>query len=296
MRIPTRLSRRRTRSRPTLGLSHTTASVLVRRGLGDAPRPRGASSRRPRRTTRSQFGGMRRGGRPPCMRPRRARHADRRARRLRRRRRLLDGRCCVARCAPSAPTVRPRLPSRDEGYGLVARARRGAARAPAPALLITVDCGITATAEVARARALGMDVVVTDHHRPGAELPDCPIVHPARVRLSRADLCATGRRLQARAGAVRGGRARPGRARARARHRRARHGRRPRAAGAARTARSCAAACGRSPARARPGLRALMRVAGVDPQSVTEHDARLRARAADQRRRAPVPRRCRRSS
>ena len=45
-------------------------------------------------------------------------------------------------------------------------------------LLITVDCGITAVAEVAAARRPGMDVIVTDHHRPGDELPDCTIVHP----------------------------------------------------------------------------------------------------------------------
>ena len=36
-----------------------------------------------------------------------------------------------------------------------------------------------------------MDVVVTDHHRPGAELPGCPVVHPA-VGGYPADLCATG--------------------------------------------------------------------------------------------------------
>ena len=32
-------------------------------------------------------------------------------------------------------------------------------------LIVTVDCGITAVAPVARARELGMDVVVTDHHQ-----------------------------------------------------------------------------------------------------------------------------------
>jgi single-stranded-DNA-specific exonuclease len=41
---------------------------------------------------------------------------------------------------------------------------------------LTVDCGITAVAEVADARRLGLDVVVTDHHRPAEELPDCPVV------------------------------------------------------------------------------------------------------------------------
>jgi single-stranded-DNA-specific exonuclease len=46
-------------------------------------------------------------------------------------------------------------------------------------LLVTVDCGITAVAEVALARSLGMEVVVTDHHRAGETLPDCPILHPA---------------------------------------------------------------------------------------------------------------------
>jgi single-stranded-DNA-specific exonuclease len=73
------------------------------------------------------------------------------------------------------------LPSRiDDGYGIsaatVARlAQRGTA------LIVTVDCGITAVDEVAAARAAGMDVVVSDHHAPRADraLPDCPIVHPA---------------------------------------------------------------------------------------------------------------------
>ena len=49
------------------------------------------------------------------------------------------------------------------------------------ALIVTVDCGITAVEEVAAARAAGIEVVVTDHHAPRADgaLPDCPIVHPA---------------------------------------------------------------------------------------------------------------------
>jgi single-stranded-DNA-specific exonuclease len=84
------------------------------------------------------------------------------------------------------------LPSRfDDGYGLSSRtvellARRGTE------LLITVDCGITAVDEVAAARAKGMEVVVTDHHRPSERLPDCPIVHPEISGYPCAELCATG--------------------------------------------------------------------------------------------------------
>jgi single-stranded-DNA-specific exonuclease len=73
------------------------------------------------------------------------------------------------------------LPSRlEDGYGLAAHTvRRLAARGTA--LIVTVDCAITAVDEVAEARAAGVDVVVTDHHAPLADgrLPACPIVHPA---------------------------------------------------------------------------------------------------------------------
>ncbi|HEU0019653.1 MAG TPA: single-stranded-DNA-specific exonuclease RecJ, partial [Thermoleophilaceae bacterium] len=71
-----------------------------------------------------------------------------------------------------------RLPSREEGYGLSEDAVRELAGQGA-GLIVTVDCGVTAVAEVALAYELGVDVVVTDHHRPGAALPECPIVHPA---------------------------------------------------------------------------------------------------------------------
>ncbi len=84
------------------------------------------------------------------------------------------------------------LPSRfGEGYGLsTAAVERLAARGAG--LLITVDCGITAVEEVAAARAAGLDVVVTDHHRPGEALPDCPLVHPALGDQPCPDLCAAG--------------------------------------------------------------------------------------------------------
>jgi single-stranded-DNA-specific exonuclease len=86
------------------------------------------------------------------------------------------------------------LPSRTEdGYGLsAATVERLAARGTR--LLVTTDCGITAVSEVAAARALGMDVVVSDHHAPRADgtLPDAPLVHPAVCGYPCADLCAAG--------------------------------------------------------------------------------------------------------
>jgi single-stranded-DNA-specific exonuclease len=64
-----------------------------------------------------------------------------------------------------------------DGYGLSeGNVRKLAERGTGS--IVTVDCGITAVAEVRLARELGMDVVVTDHHQAGEELPDCPILHP----------------------------------------------------------------------------------------------------------------------
>src|SRR5213083_3473954 len=68
------------------------------------------------------------------------------------------------------------LPSRfDEGYGVNGGTLERLADEGC-GLVLTVDCGITAVAEVAEARERGLDVVVTDHHRPAETLPDCPIV------------------------------------------------------------------------------------------------------------------------
>lgn len=71
------------------------------------------------------------------------------------------------------------IPNRHtEGYGL----NRAAVESFAGAgLLVTVDCGVTNGAEVARARELGMDVIVTDHHECPDVLPDCTaVVNPKR--------------------------------------------------------------------------------------------------------------------
>ena len=54
-----------------------------------------------------------------------------------------------------------------------------AARTPKPDLILTVDNGVSSVAAVERANELGIDVVVTDHHLPGAELPRAAcIVNP----------------------------------------------------------------------------------------------------------------------
>jgi single-stranded-DNA-specific exonuclease len=74
--------------------------------------------------------------------------------------------------------VRWHLPNRfAEGYGVSLAAVEELAAAGIK-LLITVDCGVTAAAEVARAREMGMDVVVTDHHEAEGPLPDCLVLSP----------------------------------------------------------------------------------------------------------------------
>jgi single-stranded-DNA-specific exonuclease len=63
-----------------------------------------------------------------------------------------------------------------DGYGV--HPDRVAAHAARADLFVTVDCGISNAAEVARLVELGVDVIITDHHTPGETLPDCLIVHP----------------------------------------------------------------------------------------------------------------------
>ena len=73
------------------------------------------------------------------------------------------------------------LPVREpEGYGLTFAAleRCVKARGKPPAVLVTVDCGIGAVKEVAHLTGLGVEVIVTDHHEPGPELPAALLVNP----------------------------------------------------------------------------------------------------------------------
>lgn len=85
----------------------------------------------------------------------------------------------ILRTLPGAD-VRPFIPERlTEGYGMretsVARMRR---ENPNVALVITVDNGIVSVDEIAKLKAEGVSVIVTDHHLPSAILPDCLIADP----------------------------------------------------------------------------------------------------------------------
>ena len=73
------------------------------------------------------------------------------------------------------------IPNRlGEGYGMSVAAVDQLA-ADGVSLIITVDTGITAHAEIAHAAALGVDTVVTDHHECHADIPVCcAVVNPHR--------------------------------------------------------------------------------------------------------------------
>src|SRR5215204_3212328 len=172
-----------------LGVSDVLAQVLVRRGLAEPAAARAflaAADEHPL----DAFGGLRDA-------------AERILGHVRRRSRItvhgdydVDGICASAVLIRVLRTLGADvdwyLPSRaGDGYGLAAATvDRLAARGTD--LLITVDCAITAVEEVARARAAGIDVIVTDHHSPRADglLPDAPIVHPRIGDYPCADLCA----------------------------------------------------------------------------------------------------------
>jgi single-stranded-DNA-specific exonuclease len=74
------------------------------------------------------------------------------------------------------------LPSRHvEGYGLSDAAAEEILRRK-PALLVTVDCGVRSVGQIAALSQAGIDVIVTDHHEPGPELPAAvAVVDPKRA-------------------------------------------------------------------------------------------------------------------
>ena len=74
------------------------------------------------------------------------------------------------------------IPARlEEGYGLNEMALHSL-REQNVQLIVTVDCGITANDEAALCRALGMELVITDHHECKSELPEAvAVVDPHRL-------------------------------------------------------------------------------------------------------------------
>lgn len=68
------------------------------------------------------------------------------------------------------------IPNRfDEGYGLNNEAIQQLAD-EGTNMVITVDCGIRAVEEVVLAKSLGMQVIISDHHLPGKQLPDADAI------------------------------------------------------------------------------------------------------------------------
>ena len=107
-----------------------------------------------------------------------------------------DGICATALAVlllrEAGADVDRHLPSRfEEGYGLNASTLSRLAE-DGFELVLTVDCGITGVAEVEHAQSLGLQVVVTDHHRPGGEFPPCPVVAPLKGDYPFTGLCGTG--------------------------------------------------------------------------------------------------------
>ncbi len=75
--------------------------------------------------------------------------------------------------------VQPYIPHRvDEGYGLNSEALLKLARKGVK-LVVTVDCGIRSVQEVEDGKAYGLDIIITDHHSVGAEVPDAyAVINP----------------------------------------------------------------------------------------------------------------------
>jgi single-stranded-DNA-specific exonuclease len=173
-----------------LGISETTARVLVRRGLADPEQARRFLAGDLPGHDPFQLGDMAHAretilravadGKRICV------HGDYDA----------DGICATALAVlvlrELDADVSWHLPSRfEEGYG-VQRETLARLSGEGCGLVLTVDCGVTAVEEIAEARARGLEVVVTDHHRPGERLPDCPLVATRPSQYPFPELCGTG--------------------------------------------------------------------------------------------------------
>jgi len=173
-----------------LGVSEVTASILARRGLSDAAQARAFLEGEREPHDPFLLGDMTEAvariraavaeGRRICV------HGDY----------DVDGICATALAVLTlrvlGAEVEWHLPSRfEEGYGVSRQTLARLAEAGC-GLVLTVDCGITAAEEVAEAKALGLEVIVTDHHRPAQTLPSCPLVATRPSEYPFPELCGTG--------------------------------------------------------------------------------------------------------
>jgi single-stranded-DNA-specific exonuclease len=79
----------------------------------------------------------------------------------------------------------PYIPHRiNEGHGLKIAALE-ALKKEGVSLIITVDCGITGVNPVKKAKRLGIDVIITDHHTPTEEIPPAFAVVNPKIKTSR---------------------------------------------------------------------------------------------------------------
>lgn len=70
------------------------------------------------------------------------------------------------------------VPEREEGYGLNPQKIAEVKKRDNVTLLITVDCGISDRDKIEEIKKTGIDVIVTDHHEPPDDLPDCIRINP----------------------------------------------------------------------------------------------------------------------
>ncbi len=73
------------------------------------------------------------------------------------------------------------VPEREEGYGLNFERILKLNQNKKIDLLITVDCGISSKDVIEEIKNLGIDVIVTDHHEPPKDLPDCININPKLI-------------------------------------------------------------------------------------------------------------------
>jgi single-stranded-DNA-specific exonuclease len=160
------------------GVSAVAARLLAARGLTDAP------------AVRSFLGGSMADLRDPDLLPGIPAAADRLLAAARAGRPIVvygdydaDGMCATAILMGCLEAIDAKaswyVPDRfEEGYGLNADALETLAARGAQ-IVVTVDCGIASVAEAVRARELGLELIITDHHNLADTLPAADVlVHP----------------------------------------------------------------------------------------------------------------------